>query len=308
MSLRLQGFASGKGRDLVQLLLGRRKYPRTSHLRFPIEIWDIIFEFLSKFDVPLFPLLRIHPALFPGVERVLYRHVNLSGDLLRHITRRIRIFQRLADHPHIARLVASFALPPLIASDTTNFSYEDVAIYYATFQSALRSMTHLRSLNIAHFSTTQPSAGTLPHLDELFYGCKFRLFQLRIGYFTPGKTIVMEGCQHSITELALDAAYGRDFSANAFPNLRILEVISFMGYTPSLLQGNVRSIRAFRLSTRAPQLEGGPFPGIKSVRLSVVAVIFSRVSAAFPSLCYLRLDFEIYPVSTTSVCVYGGLV
>ena len=185
MSLFLKCFGFSSRHKVSKRASRRKTYQNGYDLRFPIEIWEIVIDFLAQLAPPLFPLLTLHSALHRGFERVLYRHINLSGDRLYHLNRRVALFKRIANHPHIALLVQSFDLPSLIAQ-AGSLGNMDAGRYYLALHDALCAMTNLQSLTLRELTTTQIWAGVPFRLDNLFTGCKRRIPGLFAGWENTG--------------------------------------------------------------------------------------------------------------------------
>ena len=290
MSLRAALLATLSKRKVSQIRF--RKYCTHSDLRFPIEIWECITDFLSQTGESLFPLLVVHRGLTYSIERVLYRHINLSGDHLLHFTRRINLFERLANHPKLAQLVVSLVAPPLRIRNrrSATLSNEELARYCSSLHRALGCLPHLRSLSVSAATTNQVwGEPSNPH-NEIFQGCNFQLRQLRIGGYYEWKTVRRMEAQYLIEELAVQDTLDRMFYGAAFPNLRILEVASSRGDSPRLLFHGNRPVQAVYWKSWKPILNRGPFFNVRSLRLNFVRIDIPILGVAFPSLCYLRLD------------------
>jgi hypothetical protein len=115
MSQHLQLFVTSTWRRTLRLFSGRnephveRQRP-LSDIRFPIEVWEVIITILSETKASLFHLLTISSRLYPEVERVIYRHINLTGDTELHFKRRMRLFKQLATHAYIGQSVETLTI------------------------------------------------------------------------------------------------------------------------------------------------------------------------------------------------------
>jgi len=252
-------------------------------------------------ETPLFPLLTINSGLYQEVERALYRHIDLSGDTRLQIKRRIGLFRRLSDQPQVGLFVESFVLSRLKTDRYTDpISDRKADEYSAALQRALCAMTNLRSLTIEYFAHNKPWAGTWK-LEDLFQGCQFRSHQLDVMSFIERGVDVMGG-QLWIEDLAIDHQPEPQILHRALPRLRVLQIApTSVGHPINALRlpsETNRSIVALHWTSWQLNLQAGPFPQMRSLRLSILENFdVNLLCTTFPFLHYLRLDFWKIPVS-----------